>query len=117
MEELLLTRSTIEKAGKEAINALRIAMADELVKVVLYGSCARGDFNSDSDLDIALITKCDRVKAKKYVDILAEISSKLAMKYFIVVNFVAIPEWEFQEKKGWYQYFKNIESDGIVLYG
>ncbi len=116
MEELLLTKKIIEKAGKEATNALRVALEDELVKVILYGSCARGDFNADSDLDIALITKCDRVKAKNYVDILAEISTELAMKYFIVVNFVAVPEKEFQEKKGWYQYFKNIESEGIVLY-
>lgn len=117
MEKLLLTEDIIEKAGKEATHALKSALSDELVKVILYGSCARGDYNADSDLDIAIITKCDRLKAKKYVDILAEISTKLAAKYFIVVNFVAIPEQEFLEKKEWYKYFKNIESEGILLYG
>lgn len=35
-----------------------------LIKVVLYGSCARGDYTQDSDIDIALVTACDRLEAK-----------------------------------------------------
>ena len=41
----------------------------------------------------------------------------LAMKYFQVVNFVCLPYAEFMQKKSWYLYFRNIESEGEVLYG
>jgi len=108
---------SIKKIGKEAAHAVRHVMANDLVKVILYGSCARGDFNSDSDMDIALITKCDRLEAKKYSDALAMISADLACRYFAIVNFVSIPYEEFQEKKNWYGYFKNIEAEGVLLYG
>lgn len=37
---------------------------------------------------------------------------KLALKYFAIVNFVLLPYDEFEEKKSWYGYFKNIDREG-----
>ncbi len=87
-------------------------MGDDLVKIILYGSCARGDYTKDSDVDIALLTKCNRMEVKKYDDGLDTIATQLAMKYFVIVNFVCLPHDEFLEKKTWYGYFQNIESEG-----
>lgn len=39
---------------------------------------------------------------------------KLALKYFAIVNFVLLPYDEFEEKKSWYGYFKNIDREGRV---
>lgn len=83
----------------------------------LYGSCARGDYHADSDVDIALITKCNRMAAKKYDDGLDAIATQLAINYFAIVNFVSLPNDEFLENKTWYDYFQNIEKDGEVIYG
>ncbi len=78
---------------------------------------ARGDDTDDLDIDIALLVKCDRLEAKKFDDALAEIGTKLAMKYFAVVNFVSLPYGEFAEKRTWYSHFKNIDMEGEALYG
>ncbi|MDE6014224.1 MAG: nucleotidyltransferase domain-containing protein [Acetatifactor sp.] len=43
---------------------VKTVMERGLIKVVLYGSCARGDYTQDSDIDIALVTACDRLEAK-----------------------------------------------------
>lgn len=115
--QLSLTKSVIENAGKDAVTAVESVLSEDLEKVILYGSCARGTYDDDSDIDIALITKCNRIEAKKYDDALARISTELAVKYFVIVNFVSIPENEFQEKKGWYKYFENIDAEGVLLYG
>lgn len=85
-------------------------------KIVLYGSCARGENSDDSDVDIALLTDCDRITAKKYAGILADIATSIMERYQEVVNFVCLPITEYNEKKTWYPYFKNIEEEGIVLY-
>jgi predicted nucleotidyltransferase len=92
-------------------------MKNDIVEVILYGSCARGDYTADSDIDIALITNCDRNEVKKYDDGIDEIATELAMRYFAIVNFVCIPYDEFNEKKSWYGYFHNIDKEGEVLYG
>lgn len=117
MYNLLLDETTINSVKKEAACMVSDLLKDDLVEVILYGSCARGNYTADSDIDIALITKCNRVDAKKYSDALAGIATTLAMKYFAIVNFVCLPYDEFLEKKAWYAYFRNIDREGEVLYG
>lgn len=115
MLDLALNDEIINNVKKEAACLVSELMQEDLVEVILYGSCARGDYMEDSDIDIALITKCDRMEAKKYTDALAGIAAALAMKYFAVVNFVCIPRDEYFEKKSWYEYFRNIHREGEVL--
>ncbi|MCM1235078.1 MAG: toxin-antitoxin system, toxin component, partial [Ruminococcus flavefaciens] len=67
--------------------------------------------------DIALLTKCGRMESEKYRGVLAKIATDLAMKYFAVVNFVCLPKEEYNQKKAWYSYFRNIDREGVRLYG
>lgn len=117
MDELSLNDEIIKSIKKEATVLTKSLMGTDLLEVIMYGSCARGDYTQDSDIDIALLTKCDRMEVKKYSNGISNISTQLAMKYFAVVNFVCLPNVEYQQKKSWYQYFKNIETEGEVLYG
>ena len=66
MNEIVLNDEIIEKVKKETTEMVKAVMGKDLVKVVLYGSCARGNYTQDSDIDIALITDCDRLEVKKY---------------------------------------------------
>lgn len=117
MVEMELNNDIINKIKVESTDLAKKLMGKDLIKVILYGSCARGDYAQDSDIDIALLTSCDRMEVKKYSEDIAVISTKLALKYFTVVNFVCLPYDEFIKKKSWYLYFQNIETEGEVLYG
>ncbi|MDA8210429.1 MAG: nucleotidyltransferase domain-containing protein [Clostridia bacterium] len=46
-----------EKAITKIINHLVKICPEQLVSVILYGSKARGDFSSDSDLDLLILVK------------------------------------------------------------
>jgi predicted nucleotidyltransferase len=115
--DMLLNDKIIDIVKREATQMVISLMKNDIVEVILYGSCARGDYTADSDIDIALITNCDRNEVKKYDDGIDEIATELAMRYFAIVNFVCIPYDEFNEKKSWYGYFHNIAKEGEVLYG
>lgn len=117
MQNLTLDNTILRKITGKIPEQICKIMKDDIVEIVLYGSCARGDYTDDSDIDIALITKSDRLEAKKYAGELAALATTIAMNYFAVVNFVCLPYDEFVEKKSWYAYFKNIETEGVVLYG
>lgn len=59
-----------EKAAPKAwilkdSDLMRELMKSDLLEIILYGSCDRGDYSEDSDIYIALLTRCDRVEAKK----------------------------------------------------
>lgn len=117
IKNIELNSNIVEKIKVEAPDMIRKFMAKDLVKMILYGSCARGDFKEHSDVDIALLTKGSRMDAWKYNDQIDEVATEFALKYFAIVNFVLLPYDEFEEKKSWYGYFKSIEREGIKLYG
>ena len=117
MHELALNDEIIRSVKKEMVPRVCELMQSDLVEIILYGSCARGDYTDDSDIDIALLTRCDRADAKRYSGGLAEIATELAMKYFAVVNFVCLPYDEYILKNEWYDYFHSIKEEGEVLYG
>lgn len=89
----------------------------DLRQVILYGSCARGDYNDDSDIDVAILTNCNRTDSKKYTKPLADLSADIAIDTYAIVNFACIPADEFESKKNKYLYFSNINRDGVSIYG
>lgn len=108
---------TIERTKEYIRENMPKLLKDDLVKIVMYGSCARGDYNDDSDVDIALLTRCGRMDAKKYDDKLMDVVTDVAMDIGTVVQYVCIPFDEYEDNKGWYSYFGNIEKDGVAIYG
>lgn len=76
MYEAVLNDNIIKTVKTESTYLVRDLMKDDLVEVVLYGSCARGDYTEDSDIDIALLTKSNRLEAKKYNEKLATIATE-----------------------------------------
>ena len=114
---ICMNKDDIRKT-KEVLNrSIPSLLNQDLVKMTMYGSCARGDYTDDSDIDIVLFTRCDRLEAKKYDDELMDIVTDIAMDIGTMVEYICIPVKEFEKKKSWYGYFQNIEREGIVLYG
>ena len=105
--------STIEKYI--AVNVPKL-LGRDCIKIILYGSYARGDYTADSDIDVAIMTECDRIDAKKYNDDIDLVAQRIGEKTMAVVNFVCLPNTEFEEKKSWYPYFINIDKEGVLLY-
>ncbi len=113
----LLTKDIIENIVSDLATAIPDTFGDRAVRAYLFGSCARGDFKQDSDIDIAVLFDCERAEAQKYISDAARLSTDIAMKTMQVVNFVCLPIEEFEDKKTWYPFYANIENDGILIYG
>ncbi|MBR1597583.1 MAG: nucleotidyltransferase domain-containing protein [Lachnospiraceae bacterium] len=107
----------IENVMKEFVDMVRSRIGKDIKQCRLYGSCARGDYDEYSDIDVILLTECNREESEKYTDVLIDIVTELAMKYFVVINTLCVPHTEYEQKKSWYDFFANIESEGRVLNG
>lgn len=114
---MALTSEVIQMVEREAVQKAHEVMKNDFRAGLLYGSCARGDFSADSDIDIALLVNCSRLEVKQYSDKLADIAAEMAMKYYAIVNFVCIPYEEYINKKSWYLYFQNIHTEGVLIDG
>lgn len=112
-----MNQNLIDRVILEFTEMIQKNIGEDVVQCRLFGSCARGDYSDYSDIDIVLLTKCNREEGEQYTDILVDIVTELAMKYFVVVNALCIPFKEYEEKKSWYDFFSNIEEEGQVIYG
>ena len=59
----------IENVKKKVVDEVPNLMKKDLAEIIMFGSCARGDFSVDSDIDIELLTRCDRAEVKNMMSL------------------------------------------------
>jgi len=104
----MLTRKVIRRILAELTDACRKA-PPSTVKVILFGSVARNDFDVDSDIDI-MVVSTDIKEAKSFF---GEIADELFLKYFVPISIVYVkPE---RLKFGdWF--IQNVLREGKILW-
>ena len=112
-----MQNEVIEKIEMETRERVTKLVRDDLKKIILFGSYARGDYTEESDIDIAVLVDCNREETAKYKDGLVVLSADLDLKNMVVVNFICLPYHEFNQRKAYYPFYSNIEAEGKVLYG
>lgn len=86
-----------------------------IVKVILYGSYARGDYQRDSDIDIVAIVNGDRKELQENLKKVWEVSSDLELEYGTIISPTVIPYKEFEKYKEDLPYYRNIQKEGIDI--
>ena len=61
----MCTKSQLNTILEKISEIYKSVYGDQLVRVVLYGSYARGDFSDDSDFDIVALVHGDRAKLQE----------------------------------------------------
>ena len=90
---------------------------DNLLRVVLYGSVARGDAREDSDVDVLVLVK--NGEGLDLLDRVVEISVEAdleAGEFKTHLSPLAYDLAEFNEKQSIVPFFWSIEKDGVVIY-
>lgn len=90
-------------------------VGSELEEIILYGSYARGDFDSESDIDIALIVNTSREGSVKYRKKMAELMSDISLEFDMLVSISCIPQNDFETYKEVLPYYRNINKEGVRL--
>ena len=112
-----MNQEKINQVLAEIKDKISSAMGNDLIQARLFGSCARGDYNNESDMDIVLFTRCSREKNEEYLDSLIDIGADIMNGYDVLVNFIYFPMQEFEKRKSWYPLFENIDREGVTFYG
>ncbi len=110
-----MSNDRLELILKEVYNNASKLFENKLIFAVLYGSYARGDYDMESDMDIALIVDLDRTEIKKYNKALVSLMTYFLNTYDIVININEIPVKEFEEYKDTLPYYRNIYNEGVRI--
>lgn len=88
---------------------------DNVVKIFLYGSYARGDFNADSDIDIVAIVRGERKKLQQDLKKIWDRSADLELEYGAILSPTVIPFDEFERYRSVLPYYQNISKEGVEI--
>jgi predicted nucleotidyltransferase len=96
-----------------AINFAKSLDHSEIVKIILFGSVARGEDTKDSDIDILIITKNinDDLKIEddvydKVWDVLLDTMVRISVKMRTIEQYETYKDFPF---------YSNIEKDGVLI--
>lgn len=113
----MCTKTELNVILQTMIEAYRSTYGKRIIKIILYGSYARGDYKGDSDVDIAAIVQGERAELQEGLKLVWDISSDLELKYGTIVSPTVIPYEEFEKYKDDLPYYRNIQSEGVNLIG
>ena len=109
------------KAIGEFLQRLREAEGDNLLRVVLFGSVARGDDNEDSDIDVFILLKnydktgTEKVEIKERIFDIASAVQELNSYQVYISPLIRSEETYLQNRKKSLIYY-NIADEGVLLY-
>lgn len=107
--DMLSLPDKINNKLKNDIDFIMAQNIKELLYIVLFGSCARLEYNINSDIDLLLITSKDLSRIKK-----GEIRSELDKINGITTDVVFYNKEDFQKSDC--LLVRQIKKEGIVLW-
>ena len=91
-------------------------LGEKLDKIVLYGSCARGDNTQESDIDVLVMTVLSPEENRKLRRDLNRVFSRVGLKYDVLLSMFLIDKASYENRIDVNPFYQNIEKDGIIIY-
>lgn len=105
-----------QKVVSEVLNEVLKLVQDDIYKVVLYGSYARGDFDQESDIDILIVLNCDIRKMKEYRKHVSRIASRIGLENDVEVSLLLRDKQTVDVGEKILPFYQNVMKDGVTLY-
>lgn len=96
------------------INGLLNIFKDSIEAIILYGSVARRDNTTESDIDIAIILNADI--DDKTREAFIEWSADMDLRYDRVFSIIDIQERNMKKWGSVLPFYQNVQNEGVVLW-
>jgi len=101
----------IEQILKKFKEEAKELYSKRLKKIILYGSCARGQATRDSDIDLAIVLEGD-VVAGEEIDRLIDVITDINLSYGVLLSVYPVSEGDYNSVNS--PLLLNIRKEGIA---
>ncbi len=106
----------IQRVSHKIVSKVNENLGNIIKRIILYGSCARGDFSIDSDIDVMLLLDCPHDELSKYRRMTSSIASEISLDENVEVSLLLEDIYTFDKWLDTIVFYQNVEREGIVLY-
>ncbi|MCX6162068.1 MAG: nucleotidyltransferase domain-containing protein [Ignavibacteriae bacterium] len=105
-----------KKISEQLVMHLKEIFQSELYKIILFGSYARGDYDSDSDIDIMVLLNSGKRNLTVFDTVIASLISDYCINYDVLFTIILRERQQFDEYSDVLPFYKNVLKEGIILY-
>ena len=110
-----MTEDTIRTVVGELAEELKHMFGSSLKKVILYGSCARGDYSFDSDIDIMILLDVSQADLPSAREKVMDMADQLDWDYDVVLTPVVQTIQTFEQYRQASVFYQNIVREGVSV--
>ena len=111
----LMTGDVIKKVVQIFASEATRIYGNILDAVILYGSCARGDFEPDSDIDILILLNVSPDKICEERKKIRSLSDRLDLEYDVVLAPVVQSTQVYEKYLSASVYYQNVKKEGVKV--
>ena len=108
-----MTEKNIKEIMERFSSETKKMYGQVLRTVILYGSCARGDFTSDSDIDVMVLLDIPQDKINEERRRILDISNKLDWDYDVVLTPVIQNYQVYHDYLPVSKFYQNVQKEGV----
>jgi predicted nucleotidyltransferase len=107
-----------EQAALAALmRELRARYGDDLRRVALFGSKARGDFHAESDLDILVVVRTTKADYRRLWNEMVDMAWRVELTFGVVISLIIKDLADYDVMRAHQLLLaRNIERDGVDLW-
>ncbi|WMM24207.1 nucleotidyltransferase domain-containing protein [Tissierella sp. MB52-C2] len=114
--ESIKDQNILELLSKIQEELLKL-FGNKLKNTILYGSYARLENTSDSDIDIMVLVDEENRDLRQYEDRITDIMVDLSLEYDVVVSIISESYEVYKGHSDILPFFNNVKKEGVTLYG
>jgi predicted nucleotidyltransferase len=103
----------VQQVASEYKAQLKKLYGNELVELILFGSYARGDFNTESDVDFAVVLSSPDIHPAVEILKTAPLALQLELKYVLMLS--TLPVSRDKKKAAMQGVYQDIRKEGIII--
>jgi len=111
------TKAELECILKDFVDGTTEIFGEKLKDIILFGSYARGDYDSESDVDIAILADIPRADESVYVDDIVSLLSTIDKKhsYKVLLSPIILSYKFFEEWQETIPFYRAVKYEGVRL--
>ena len=110
---------TINALLGEYVEEVSKIYGEYLKSVILYGSYARGDFRSDSDIDIMILTDLEDEEIVQYRSKILDYAYEIENEHDFKVELSPLIKniEKYNKRIDVVPFYMNVQKEGVILHG
>ncbi len=109
------TRQEVTTIIAELYSRVALLFPQSRIEAILFGSYARGDADSGSDIDVLLLVDASRQDISAQNWEIGNLAAELLLDHGVVVSPVVENREYFNSNLHLFPFYRNIESEGVRI--